>query len=394
MASKTFKVKLIRDGYNLIPSLLTHVFNITFKSRNNMQDYNRAESFSYRRKVYKIVLANIVWFTRSELILKILPKLLIRLLYKKQCKHIESKRGLMDLVPDDAILIIPGGILSVSATYVLLAEERGLLYYTYDSGVDGEILFGKQSIAAHLRDVEKYDLSSLSKRQRLKLKEEALTLISQRINGTDRYSFQKIKGSNDIHFCSRSPSQNTILVPLTCPWDAASLNRKDRFTGEINFLRWIISNFASYHVIVRIHPIERHRFAQRYDNLRQIFRNVPNLEIISGDADVNSYDLLSDIDFMVCRNTSLGAEAHLLGVPVYSTTLNYWNDGTNLTETKINKDDIHIRYVLAQKYNYVFPECNLSNVRHKIDEMPNFDLFSRMIENRVSMIEEVLSDAQ
>lgn len=392
LSSHNFKVNLMRDGYNLFPNFLTFVFNLTFKPKERHKAVKRAKSFAYRRRVYTIVRSNIIWFTRSELIFIVLPKFLMRFLFKKQSEHIESKHALINSMPDDTVLIIPGGILSVSATYVFLAEERSLLYYTYDSGVDGQVLFGKKSVAAHLVDIEKFNVDKLSSKQRVRLKERALELISQRRNGTDKFSLQKVSIKfkvSDLRFAS---SKKHILVALTCPWDAASLQRNDRFSGEMNFLKWVIKKFPSYQVIIRMHPIERHKFARRHDNLNRFFRDVPNVELISADADVNSYDLLSNVDLMICRNTSLGAEAHLLGIPVYATTLSYWNDNKELTKTKLPDEEIYIKYALAQSYSYIFPECNLSNVRHKIHHLSDFDLFAKMISNRRSMIEEVLAN--
>lgn len=386
---RKLKIEFLHDCYSMFPSLWGYAYSKVFLCDRGQDHHSKSvATFGERREILKVVKANIVWLSRSELFATFLPRGILKWLFDRQLRHFLSVKNYLTSRYDEIdLLIIPGGVYSVSSSYVLAAKRFKIDFYTYDSGADGELIFCKNGIAAHMEDVDQINVSSLKPDLRYSLYKEGEALLEQRAGGNDEFRFQKVpSGSVGLTvLAGASTLKRKVLVPLSCPWDAASLLRKDKFENEVKFLNFVLERYCNDTVIVRVHPVERFSYGARNDNLKSFYSKFPNCIVIAADANVNTYDLLNEVDLLVCRNTSIGLEAHISGVPVISTTKSYWNENCDFKPPVINKEHCMILYALAQKHSWVFPECNLQNVRQVGKSCPDFPEFQELIENRTTI---------
>lgn len=362
--SKFGNVRILHDSFGLFPSLYNIIYRCVFDNGIKLSVPSSDLTFAERRQVLRVIKSNIIWQSRSEIFVSLVPRALIVLLYRRQKRHYRAVLEKLTRIQDSVgVVIVPGGVLAVSASYVLACRKLGITFFSYDSGVDGEVIFCRNGVAAHLDDIDLSVVDSLSASARESLVSEADMLLLSRKLGEDRFKFQKIpSGFSREDLLNLRGSGFKILVPLSCPWDAASLLRSDLFYSELSFLVFISKLFPHATLIVRVHPIERHSFARRNDDLRSFVEKFDNMILVEAHDHVNTYDLLNTVDLVVCRNTSVGVEANLLGVPVISTTASYWNPVKSLVPVAAANPSTKILYLAAQKYNWLFPKCNLSNI--------------------------------
>ena len=180
LSNKGANVYFIVDYFAYLYYPIHIVFYYIFRSENhgklNLHSVS-ALKYAEQRRILMAVNANIKWYTKSELFLKRFKKNYLRFFYKRQASHYQKvKNALADFTEKD-IIIIPGGVLNPSFSYVNACNFLGLKYYTYDSGSDGQVIFSRKSIAAHIKEIEEYDLKNISNLQKGKLLGSADELI-------------------------------------------------------------------------------------------------------------------------------------------------------------------------------------------------------------------------
>jgi hypothetical protein len=384
-----FNVDFLHDSYSIFPSVYNYFYSKVFQNAKGLdRNFKIEATFRERRKILKIVKANVIWQSRSEFFVNYLPHAVLAWLFKRQLRHYLCVKSILEFRSDEIdTLIIPGGVYSVSASYVLAALSNGIDFYTYDSGVDGELVFCKNGIASHMSDVEQIDVSKLDPTCVNSLINEAEELLRNRAGGTDCFRTQKVP-SNSQPFpliVNALSGTRKILIPLSCPWDSASLFRQDMFESELKFLEFVLKKYSNDTVIVRFHPVERYWYGARNDKLTPFLSGFSNCVVVSPNADVNTYDLLKEVDLVICRNTTLGAECQIMGIPVISTTKSYWNEKCDFNSAAISKKNCKIFYALAQKRNWIFPTCNLQNVRQPGVSCSDFPEFKELIMNKTTI---------
>jgi len=385
------------DSYALFPNMFSLFYRIFFRdSFINTSPESMDVSFGEKRQILKIVKANIIWQSRSEFFVNIVPRRCIRWFFRRQQDHfINVTKELTRQVDFIDKIIIPGGIYSVSASYVLAAKKLGILFYTYDSGADGELIFCRNGIASHMDDISDLQHDDLPAQLVEDLERQGKELMDNRAMGSDRFKFQKVseKSVKLDEFQQKEANQKTILVPLSCPWDAASLCRQDLFQSEISFIKKVFQCYPSDQVIVRMHPVERYVYGRRNDKISEFLKAFPNCEFVSADADVNTYSLLKEVDLVICRNTTLGLEAKIRGIPVISTTKSYWNPSFSWEYVTVDKSKALSLYAMAQEHSWLFPICNLENIykflTHK-SALPEFPEFISLISNNSTITSQKL----
>ncbi|WP_340300694.1 hypothetical protein [Roseobacter sp. HKCCD5988] len=377
------RVSFIIESFSYVYYPIHLVFVFIFRQRiideksRNSQTINQL-TFAERRACYENIKANITWYTKSELVWRSCHSIFKNFYYRRQCLHyVKVKLKISQLGCDD-VIVIPGGVLSPSFSYVLACNNCKIKYYTYDSGSNGQVIFAREGVAAHLGEVESFDFSSMSSSHSHIIQKSADKLISDRMGSRDIFKYQKVKrGSNDLSNYL-DPSKLNILVPLSCPWDAASLMRRDVYGTEFSFVKKILQTYKNENIIIRVHPIERLRSNSRYDDIFKLYKIHSNVKIISADTAVNTYDLVEAVDMVISRNTSLGAESFILGKTSVSSTISYWNDTVGLYPTSLDPDLVKMRYAIAQHYNWNFPSVNLTNVSFDEIDANSFDVFTDM----------------
>lgn len=377
------KAFLLHDNFSLFPNVYSFYYRLFFvNGYEKKQTESVALNFSEKRQILSIVKANIIWQSRSEFFVELVPRVFLRWLFKRQQFHfINVRKKLVTDFESIEKLIIPGGVYSVSASYVLAAKQLGILYYTYDSGADGEVIFCRNGIASHLDDIEDFNYFELSDDQVEHLQIQGDELLNKRAMGIDKFKYQKVplKSGGSDEFQETLPNQMRILVPLSCPWDAASLCRQDLFQSEISFLKHVLKCFSNDLVIVRMHPVERYAYGRRNDRISEFLKPYTNCHFVPADADVNTYALLQGVDLVICRNTTIGLEAHILDIPVISTTKSYWNKNCSWDRATIDKNQAKLLYAVAQGHSWLFPSCNLQNVYGFFDQQSEFPKFPEFI---------------
>ena len=381
---KGLSVYFIIDHFAYLYYPIHLVFYRIFRSVNfrKYKQHRRVAlklKFEERKNILIAVRANIKWYTKSELFVEKLHKIVLRTFYKRQVNHYQKVKNKLAEFTEKDIIIIPGGVLNPSFSYVNACNVLGLKYYTYDSGSDGEVIFARASIAAHLKEIENYDIKNIHPLQKEQLLCSADELIKNRMNSADQFKYQKVPTGGAEYLEYIDENKMNILVPLSCPWDAASLMRKDLFNSELSFIKKVLCEYEGCNIIVRVHPIERVGSNARNDNLVNIYKKYTNVRIITPEKSVNTYDLLDAVDLVICQNTSLGAEAVICGNTAISTTISYWNDTPGLVQTTLKVDCIKMRYALAQVYNWNFPMVNLNNVSPYLISTDSFDEFTSTV---------------
>ena len=385
------------DSYALFPNMFSLYYRIFFKDVFADISPERMDlSFGEKRQILKIVKANVIWQSRSEFFLNMVPRQCIRWLFRRQQNHfinvIKELTKQFDFIDK---IIIPGGVYSVSASYVLAAKKLGIMFYTYDSGADGELIFCRNGIASHMDDIGDLQLDDLSVQLLEKLERQGEQLMDDRRAGSDQFKYQKVPANSfkvDIPQ-QKTAKQKSILVPLSCPWDAASLCMEDLIQSEINFIKKVFQRYPNDQVIVRMHTVERYAYGKRNDNISEFLKPFLNCQFVAADADVNTYSLLKEVDLVVCRNTTLCLEAKILGIPVISTTKSYWNPCFSWENVSIDKSKALSLYAIAQEHSWLFPVCNLQNIYTFVTQdspLPEFPEFISLIGNNSTITSQKL----
>ena len=379
----SMRIIFFHDSYALFPNMFSFFYKVLFRDAFGRNSSTNSQlTFGEKRDILHIVRANIIWQSRSEFFLNLVPRQFIRWLFRRQQNHFISVRQQLsqDLEVIDK-MIIPGGVYSVSASYVLAAKQLGILFYTYDSGADGELIFCRNGIASHMDDIDDLKLEDLPTKLIESLELQGVELMNNRALGTDKFKYQKVvEGAVQADlFPKNKPKQLKILVPLSCPWDAASLCRKDLFQSEVSFLSNVLKSYPDDQVIIRVHPVERYDYGKRNDKISEFLKTFRNCYFIAADADVNTYSLLKEVDLVICRNTTLGLEANILGIPVISTTRSYWNPSYTLENVTLDKSEALLLYAVAQEHSWLFPTCNLQNVFGVLVQESTLPMFPEFI---------------
>ena len=325
------------------------------------------------------VKANIKWYTKSELIVEKISKAIKIFFYLRQVRHYKRIKSELFYFTEQDIIIIPGGILNPSNSYLMACRFYGLKFYTYDSGINGQVIFARSSVAAHLEEINEQKFDEITPCKVQVLLSSAEHSISERMNSSDKFKYQKVERGGTEYLKYLKPNLTNILIPLSCPWDAASLLRRDIFRSEINLIVKVLEQYKNSNILVRVHPIERLPNNSRNDDLAKFFKNDKRVKIITAETNVNTYDFLDYVDLVICRNTSIGAEALICGKKVFSTSISYWNDTIGLQPTSLDLETIKMRYALAQVHNWNFPPVNLNNVSYYSIDTDGFDEFTDMV---------------
>lgn len=382
ISKENSNVYFIYENFSYIYYPIHILFRLMFFSvcdTNSLINKKSDLSFSERKACLIAVTANVTWYTKSEFVAYHLGSKIKSILYVRQLRHYQKIKAKLTQFCANDIFIIPGGVLNPSCSYTLACASLGLKYYTYDSGINGQVIFARESVAAHLSEVQYLDLQDLTASSASLIKQSAEDLISLRMSSKDHFKYQKVARGGDEFKEYIDLTKKNILIPLSCPWDAASLIRKDIFRSELAFLEKVISIYKDYNIIIRVHPIERLPNNSRNDDLFKMYNDYENVTIISADVNINTYDLVEHVDIVLSRNTSIGAEAFISGKRSLSTTISYWNDTAGFDATSINIDLVKMRYGLAQHYNWNFPTINLSNVSFYTIDNADFEVFVEMV---------------
>ena len=83
------------------------------------------------------------------------------------------------------------------------------------------------------------------------------------------------------------------------------------------------------HLILRLHPNlatkSRQYFVREVEEILELQRKHPSLKIHWHNSPVNSYQLVTDADYVIVERSTIGLEASLLGKPVWATQATQWD---------------------------------------------------------------------
>ena len=228
-------------------------------------------------------------------------------------------------------LLIPGGIWGVSGVYAAAASAAGAHFTTYDSGKRA-IVTCQDGIATHQSDIPRAfprAMTALAARpgQRERIIEWSRGELRERMQGRGNYtSFQKQAATG------RTEGDANVFVPLNLRWDSAALSRTRLFATVEEWITAIVSWAATEpeaRVCIRQHPAERNKAVASTDDIGALVRRINSagdrVRFVAADSPVNSYDLLPSARVVLPFTSSMGMEAPMLGIPVVTSALNYYD---------------------------------------------------------------------
>jgi capsule polysaccharide export protein KpsC/LpsZ len=104
-------------------------------------------------------------------------------------------------------------------------------------------------------------------------------------------------------------------------WDASFEYKGGLFNNYIHWLDktiQLIENDIDAHVVIKTHPAESARGTREsvFEYLTQQFDNIPdNVKVLPPDTDVNTYELINQLDAGIVFNSTVGLEMSYWGTP-------------------------------------------------------------------------------
>ena len=246
------------------------------------------------------------------------------------CSAVHAIRGVFEKSQFDCV-VVPGGVYGSSGVWAWFARNHQIRCASFDSGGRGLLTLSVDGIASQLHDIPRA-LSLLknsvqSEDTLAAVRDAALAEMARRRSGTDRFSSQvQATSAPDPRF------DNSVLLPLNCPWDSAALGLHQVFDSTVE---WVLETVrlvldkTSAHVIVRQHPAERFESARSTDDyaelLRNRFGNNSRVTFVAAADPVNSYDLLEKACVVVVFTSTIGVEAAAQGKIVLTASSSYYS---------------------------------------------------------------------
>lgn len=301
-------------------------------------------------------------------------------LIEKQLKNSSSKvSSILDKF-DFEYIFVPGGLCFLTGILYELSKKRDIRVCSYDSGMKGAFLLSTHGVAAHLEDIPRaieiiINNASINIDE---LKKDVESLISDRFQGKDIFSYQVGRSDDSIDY------SNSILLPLNVNWDSAALNKHIIFKDTIEWIlettRWILEN-TNKQVIIRQHPVERFDYGKGLDNYKSILENEFGLNnrilYIGAEDKANTYDILKQTDLIITHTSTVATEAVVYGKDVITVSNVYYSKigyvqtpkskqdyfmtiGKLITNKQTIDESIRLKaiisYYVSQRLNWCFPE--------------------------------------
>lgn len=210
---------------------------------------------------------------------------------------------------------IQGGIpLEVSVANEVPVYTQGQGYHK------GKVIFGRSS-----NEIPKCNFSDpdlVSKYIKTPLSEEQRSTIDAIMEGRKTGEVTRTQHSPTTSISIDVEADTVVGVFSHLLWDAALEPEQALFTDFFDWLRTTIqagSQVENTHFVIKAHPAEEIRGTNEgiMDWLDREYPNLPdNFSVLPPDTDVNTYELLCDIDAGVVYASTVGLEMAYSGIPV------------------------------------------------------------------------------
>ncbi|NFN86298.1 hypothetical protein FDF31_02490 [Clostridium sporogenes] len=233
------------------------------------------------------------------------------------------------------------GIHKKTGLYTWAGKTYNTQVFSYDAS-SSEILITTEGICTHYEHIEKIIMEN-------KLNDD---LLRKFINFAENNFNKRLMSSNDInsYVCQKvkydeknNKYKYDIIVPLNICWDAAALGFDSIFDsiGDwlIETIKYILEN-TNAKIAVRQHPGEE-VYGTGEDIKQQLENNFSNnsrLVYISGEDEINTYNLIKSAKLVLPHTSTIGIEATLLNKPVIMATSAYYSNMSFVKKAKSKKE--------------------------------------------------------
>jgi hypothetical protein len=233
--------------------------------------------------------------------------------------HVDITKKILDKY-DVKAAVGPDPVYNESGVYLKTAAEHDLPAYSDASGYrNGYLIFGKlddQPPLPQFTDkqvVKNYLDSDLDKKE---LDEISQIMESRRSGGAVRVPYSK-KGKS----LNQNPENVMVGMFTNLIWDASLEVESAPFTDVFDWIYTTIDEFidTDYNLVIRTHPVEAMRETNESvaESIRERYNDLPdNITLIYPDEDVNTYQLMEQIDAGLVYNSTVGMEMAYNNIPV------------------------------------------------------------------------------
>ncbi|NFA59971.1 hypothetical protein K8O96_15060 [Clostridium sporogenes] len=233
------------------------------------------------------------------------------------------------------------GIHEKTGLYTWVAKEYNIQVFSYDASISN-IILTTDGVATHCKHIEKIvmenKLDDNLSRKFINFAENNFNKRLMSSNNIDSYVYQKVKYDE-----KNNKYKYDIIVPLNICWDAAALGFDSIFDsiGDwlIQTIKYILEN-TNAKVAVRQHPAERF-FNSGEDiklELKNRFGNNPRFTYISGEDEINTYNLIKSAKLVLPHTSTIGIESVLLNKPVIMATSAYYSNMSFVKKAKSKEE--------------------------------------------------------
>lgn len=234
--------------------------------------------------------------------------------------------------PDE--VLVPNGRTSRQKAARLVAESLGIPVRLYENGRAQRNSYYLGSTQPHDRLASQAEVTSLtSTLSGDEIRQLATRWLESRMSGS--------KGTNSFTGAWDSLQQaNTSNSRPTAVFFASSFDEFLAFGPMWTIDEWS-SQFHAFDMIMtilekrgvdlvlRLHPNlaskSRRYFRREVSEIRELQRKHPSLRIHWHNSPVNSYQLVSDANYVIVERSTIGLEASLMGKPVWATQATQWD---------------------------------------------------------------------
>jgi hypothetical protein len=302
----------------------------------------------------KLIELNSIWYARGEMNSDTRSRYDKKI--RKQISNLYQKSLLItDQLKNLSLdfVFMPGGIWGGSGVWFEAFTNMNVRIATYDCGGYKTTMICSDGLACQLQDIpDAFDrLIKGDKRNLNDCFEIAKKEIEKRRSGRDRFQSQI---SADIEK-NQVSYEDSVLIALNSSWDGAVLGVHDVFDSNqawiIETVQWLLANTDS-NILVRQHPAERLAIGATSDDYKLLLESNfgvnDRLKFISANDDVNSYQLIKSVKFIVVATTTFGIEAAALGAQVLTPAKAYFADLGFVHRAKTKEDYYDILFKLSR----------------------------------------------
>lgn len=219
-----------------------------------------------------------------------------------------------------------------------VANKFDIPAYTYSVGYrDGKLLIGQSEVDdgndnTHPQFTEQRRVLTLLEQSLSETQERRLTeVLSRRFDGSASSVISPDTGRSISD--ESIPDDHTVLGVFTnLVWDgtmeATGGAYGDPFDWTADTIEWARDEATDTTVVIKPHPAEAARGTNESVSewIKERYTLPSNVLLLEPDTEVDTYELLDDIDVGVVFNSTVGLEAAYLGVPVIVSASTHYRD--------------------------------------------------------------------